>query len=111
MSKHAYRSLLFYNSLVPLKSTFALARPYTSDCLCSSTLDKTRACQLSAPTFPSHLLSSSALSRLSLLPTSILVVTSSNTFCPSQLLVFSFPIVSSYSNSYELVTVVAIGSC
>ncbi|VUZ46282.1 unnamed protein product, partial [Hymenolepis diminuta] len=48
----------------------------------------------------------------SLLPASILVVASLNTFWSSQLLVFCpTVVVSSYSNNYELVTVAAIVSC
>ncbi|VUZ45618.1 unnamed protein product, partial [Hymenolepis diminuta] len=62
---------------------------------------------LRTPTRPVHLLSPSAL--YSLLLASILVVVSSNTFWSIQLLVFcSTIVVGSYSNSYELVTVVAV---
>ncbi|KAM3178979.1 hypothetical protein ACTXT7_001486 [Hymenolepis weldensis] len=66
---------------------------------------------LPALTLPSHLLSSSARSSFSLLFASIFVVAPLNTFWSDQLLVFCFTIVvSPYSNSYELVTVVAVAS-
>ncbi|KAM3173940.1 hypothetical protein ACTXT7_011547 [Hymenolepis weldensis] len=63
---------------------------------------------LPVPTLPSYLLCSSALSPISLSFASIPVVAALTTFRSNQLLVFCFTIVvSSYSNSYELVTVVA----
>ncbi|VUZ39107.1 unnamed protein product, partial [Hymenolepis diminuta] len=76
----------------------------------------THACQLSTPKLPARLLSSSVHSPLypsfSLLLASILVLDSLNTFWSNQLLVFrSTIVVSSYSNSYELVTVIAVVIC
>ncbi|VUZ51013.1 unnamed protein product, partial [Hymenolepis diminuta] len=63
-------------------------------------------------TLPVHLLSPSTRSPRSLSLASILVVASLNTFWSNQFLVLLFTIVvSSYSNSYELVTVIAVVIC
>ncbi|KAM3186075.1 hypothetical protein ACTXT7_005081 [Hymenolepis weldensis] len=66
---------------------------------------------LPASTFLSHFLRAPALS-LSLLLVAILVMASLSTFWSNQLLTFySTIVVTSYSNSYELVTAVAVVSC
>ncbi|VUZ49883.1 unnamed protein product, partial [Hymenolepis diminuta] len=68
----------------------------------------THACQLPAPTLPAHLLSSSASCSLSSSLGYSLWLPGIH-FWSAQLLVFCFTvIVSSYSNSYELVTVIAV---
>ncbi|KAM3180825.1 hypothetical protein ACTXT7_015547 [Hymenolepis weldensis] len=97
MSKRACRLPPLYSRLYSFKST---SMPYT-----------TQACQLPAPTPPPipSVPQSSALSLLSQLLASILLVASLNTLWSNQLLVFCSTIgVSSYSKSHELVTVVAV---
>ncbi|VUZ48345.1 unnamed protein product, partial [Hymenolepis diminuta] len=74
------------------------------------------ACQLSTPTLPVHLLSSSARSSPLSLSLSLtrfkLIAASLNTFWLNQLLVFSSTfVVSSSSTSYELVTVITVVIC
>ncbi|VUZ44458.1 unnamed protein product [Hymenolepis diminuta] len=78
----------------------------------SSTQKITHTCQLLAPTLPSHL-SSPTSSSLSLSVTRFKpVVAFLNTFWPNQLLVFCSTIrVSSYSNSYEVVTLITVVIC
>ncbi|VUZ39755.1 unnamed protein product [Hymenolepis diminuta] len=80
-----------------------------------STQKITHACQLPAPTPPVHLPSSSARSPLYpsfSLTCFKLVVASLNTFWSNQLLVFcSTIVVSSYSNSYEIVIIIAAVMC
>ncbi|KAM3178633.1 hypothetical protein ACTXT7_002189 [Hymenolepis weldensis] len=102
MSKRAHCFPSFYNLLVSPKKhicAHVLARPYP-----------THACLLPAPILPAHLLSTSASSPLSLSVTRFKpVVVSLNTFWSNQLLVFcSTIVVSSYSNSCELATVIAV---
>ncbi|KAM3171782.1 hypothetical protein ACTXT7_015914 [Hymenolepis weldensis] len=100
MSKRAYR---FPPFLKPPRFTskyiraHVLARPYPITGSYAF---------LSSPLFPNSLLS------LSLLLASILDLASLSTFWSNQLLVFcSTIVVSPYSNSYELVTVVAVVRC
>ncbi|VUZ42330.1 unnamed protein product [Hymenolepis diminuta] len=122
MSKRVHRFLPFYTHLVSPKKAFcphALAWPYPSDSYEATLVVQTtttHASQLRVPTLPAHLLSSSARSPLYL----SFSLTRFNPhfgfleyiFWLNQLLVVCFTIVvSSYSNSYELVTVIAVIIC
>ncbi|KAM3172378.1 hypothetical protein ACTXT7_014666 [Hymenolepis weldensis] len=120
MSKRAHRFPPFYSSLVsPKKHIYVhvLTRPYPSESYKAIFVFHpitTHGCQLPAP-----IASSSSPLFLSTLPSLspslslalILVAVSLNTIWSNQLLVFcSRIVVSSYSNTYELVTVIAVRS-
>ncbi|KAM3175465.1 hypothetical protein ACTXT7_008464 [Hymenolepis weldensis] len=115
---------LFYNHLVSHKKhicAYVLTRPHPSNSY-KAIFDfhtiTAHACQLPAPTLTAHLLSSSTRSSLSPSPTLSLSLSHSLQsslwlplahFWSNQLLVFcSTIVVSSYSNSYELATVIAV---
>ncbi|VUZ54289.1 unnamed protein product [Hymenolepis diminuta] len=114
----SYRISPFYNGLVSLKSTSALLLSCGITQMTPIELyffhSKHNAC---ASVTGSYVSLSSPL-HLSLFPyfsflfASILIVASLNKFWSDQVLVFcSTIVVSSYSNTYELVTVVAVVCC
>ncbi|KAM3177860.1 hypothetical protein ACTXT7_003697 [Hymenolepis weldensis] len=105
----------FHNRLASPKKhicAHVLVRPYPSDsnkAIFVFHSITTHAGQLPAPTLPAHLLSSSTRSLLYL---SHSLQSSLNTFWSNQLLVLcSTIVISYYSNSHELVTIVAVVIC